>query len=403
VPDPLYMKTLLTVSLFLFSLATQAQVVSRFTWSSTPLTKAAIGPNGTSVSPTATSDYIGGALGYALNPGLPTTNVNLIVPGASFDMNSMDLDFYFRREESVASFFKRGSLFEFAMNGGYLTMVFTTTQGSTPGNITINSGNIVTVADDHQFHHYRFRYDNSTGVANMWVDATIVYTYTGVAGRPLAWTGAGDVIIGENMDATSRNIAILSNLTVQYANSSLPVNLTSFEGTKKENKTLLLWNTAGELGFSHFIVERSADEKQFSQVATVTSHHTAGATAYHWYDEAPLTGDNYYRLKMVDADGKSEYSKVIKINFAPMLTKNACFPNPAKDHIFLNVVNGVAGEYDFSVSNMQGNILKSGKLNLQNGLQQVKIDLANNIPSGNLVLRVFNRKTNNIESFRIIK
>lgn len=86
-----------------------------------------------------------------------------------------------------------------------------------------------------------------------------------------------------------------------------------------------------------------------------------------------------------------------------MLTKNTCFPNPAKDHIYLHVVNGLAGEYDFSVSNMQGNILKAGKLILHDGLQEVKIDLANNIPSGQLVIRVFNRKTNNIESFRIVK
>ncbi len=65
----------------------------------------------------------------------------------------------------MTSFFKRGSLFNFQMNGGYLQVTFTTTQGSTKGNITINSGNIVALANDHAFHNYRFRYDNNTGVA----------------------------------------------------------------------------------------------------------------------------------------------------------------------------------------------------------------------------------------------
>src|SRR5687767_6085094 len=107
------MKALIYIFFFLFTFTAQAQVISRFVWTSNPLTTASIGANASSVSPVATSQYIGGTLGYAINPGLPTTNIDLVIPGTQFNINSIDLDLYFRREESVASFFKRGTRFNF--------------------------------------------------------------------------------------------------------------------------------------------------------------------------------------------------------------------------------------------------------------------------------------------------
>lgn len=400
------MKVLVSILVLMLALSAKAQLISRFTWTSNPLTNAVTGPNATSVSATAVSQYVGGSIGYAINPALPTANIDLIVPGSPyFDVNSIDITLYFRREESVASFWKRGSLFNFHMNNGYLNVTFTTTQGSTPGNLTINSGNIVAVADDHAFHRYHFQYDNNTGIARVWVDNTVVYTYTGVAGRPLAWTGAGNVIIGEQMDATSRNIPVLANLTVQnVSNAMLPVELVSFTGTGRNNKTFLQWTAAKEENFSHYVVERSADGKNYSAIETVKASGNYSSTQkYSVYDERDLQPANYYRLKMVDNDGNFEYSDVVKVNFSRSAGSSSCYPNPAVS--FVNVVmnDGAAGVYDYSVSTLQGNIVKASTTTLNSGLKQVKIDLSSNVPSGVLIIRMHNRQTNRTETFRIVK
>jgi hypothetical protein len=399
------MKTLFAVLFVIGTLAVNAQVVSRFTWSSMPLTTAVTGPNGTSVSSVATSVYIGGSVGYAINPGLPTTNIDLIVPGSPyFDINSIDIDLYFRREESQASFFKRGSVFEFYMNGGYLNVKFTTTRGSTPGDTTISSGNIVALANDHAFHRYRFVYDNSVGMAKVYVDGATVYTYNGVPGRPLSWTGAGNVVIGELMDATSSNVAVLGNMTVQLANSLLPIDLLSFDGIEKENKALLQWKTSNETGASHFIVERSADGNDFRTIKTLTAvNNGANVNSYHVTDEAPLNGDNYYRLKMVDANGKFSYSKQVKINFQHMTHAVSFFPNPVTNYVNLEISNARAGAYQYTVSTLHGNLVKSAVVNLQNGSQQVRIDIPANLGSGTLIVRLIDRQTNAVEVFKIVK
>lgn len=392
------MKNLITLLTLTLALNSQAQLISKFNWSSTPLTTAAQGPNGTSISSTATSSYINSTVGYAVNPGLPTNNVNLVVPGASFDVNSIDISVYFRREESVASFFKRGSMFDFGSNGAQLTVKFSTTRGSTPGDTTINSGNIVAIADDHAFHQYRFRYDNNTGVAHAYVDGAIVYTYNGVAGRPLSWTGAGNVIIGENMDATSKDIPVLGTLTVQLAtNAMLPLNIISFNASSKNNKALINWSVTEENTASKYTIERSSDNIHFKAIATIAAEMKG---TYSIVDDAPAAGTNNYRLRAEEINGAVTYSAIRQINFADAVAKVKCFPNPATDHV--NIDQLAAGTYDYSVVNLAGVVVKTGSATMQSTGSQLRIDL-NNTASNTYVIKLSHRASNISQSLVIVK
>lgn len=392
------MKYLITLFIITLALNLQAQLISKFTWASMPLTTAAQGPNGTSISSSATSSYINSTVGYAVNPGLPTNNVDLVVPGASFNVSNIDIDLYFRREESVASFFKRGSMFDFGSTGGQLTVKFSTTRGSTPGDTTINSGNIVAIADDHAFHHYRFRYDNNTGVAKVYVDGTVVYTYNGVAGRPLSWTNAGDVIIGENMDATSKDIPVMGTLTVQRATSAmLPLNIISFNASAKNNKAEIKWTVTEENTASKYVIERSSDNVHFKAVVTVVAEMKG---TYSVVDNSPAAGTNSYRMGVEELNGKITYSAIRQISFADAVAKVTCFPNPATDHVNINQL--AAGTYDYSVVNLAGVVVKTGSATMQASGSQMRIDL-NNTASNTYVIKLNHRASNISQSLVIVK
>ena len=399
------MKKVLSLLLIASTFAAQSQIVSKFTWTSMPLTTAAVGPNATSVSNSATSVNVGGSIGYALNPGLPNKNVNLVIPGSpTFDIPAIDIDLYFRREESVASFFKRGSLFNFGMNNGQLTIIFSVSNGA-GGSTTINSGNIVPIADDHAFHHYCFKYDNNTGVANVYVDDVIKYTYNGTAGRPLYWTGSGNAIVGEEMDATSRNIGVLANLTVQNpsSNITLPVKLLSFSASAKHNTNTIKWSTTQEINASSFVIERSANSIRFSAIGEQAAKGTFETIhQYQATDDQPISGTNYYRLKMVDADGTFTYSEVVKVKAASE-QQVSCFPNPAIDQVNLQMTNAQAGAYTYIVTTLTGRIIKSATVQLNSSMQQINVALNGNTPSGMLMIRLQNTMTNEMESFKVMK
>jgi hypothetical protein len=258
------MKRIVPFLISFFSIAAHGQVISKFTWDSNPVTQAAVGPNAISVSSSATSSA-GGVNGTnGLNPGTPTQNVNLTLTGSPyFDIPAIDITVSFRREENQASFYTRGSNFDFGMNGGNLYVNFTLNKGSGASTTVISSGSVYSMPDDHTFHVYRFRYDNSTGLANLWADNTVVYTYNGKAGYTLNWTNAGNVVIGTNMDATGNNVAILDNMIIQNpalgGTSSLPLTLLSFTADAKANNAVLNWSTTQELNTAAFVVERSVD------------------------------------------------------------------------------------------------------------------------------------------------
>lgn len=94
--------------------------------------------------------------------------------------------------------------------------------------------------------------------------------------------------------------------------SVLPLTLLEFSGNATGNKTSLQWKTADEVNTSVFEVERSANGSSYTTIGTVKAvgHN---ANSYSAIDEKPVAGNNYYRLKMKDLDGKFTLSQVVTV------------------------------------------------------------------------------------------
>ena len=110
---------------------------------------------------------------------------------------------------------------------------------------------------------------------------------------------------------------------------SLPVELISFSGIKKNNQSVLYWTTASEENNQQFIIERSSDGIHFESIGTVLGKGTTSLTQhYTWTDATPLAGINYYRLKQVDVDGLASYAHIIQLVFHSSLNVTI-YPNPS--------------------------------------------------------------------------
>lgn len=98
--------------------------------------------------------------------------------------------------------------------------------------------------------------------------------------------------------------------------TTLPVKLTSFKGKKKFNGIALNWTTASEQNNSHFEILRATNVRNFVKIGEVKGHgNRAALTSYSFFDSKPQSGTNYYQLKQIDLDGKSEKSKIIAVDF----------------------------------------------------------------------------------------
>ena len=169
--------------------------------------------------------------------------------------------------------------------------------------------------------------------------------------------------------------AYAQDVTSSGAAGTLPIKLGPFAAKRNGLAIDLSWTTFSEASNAGFYAERSADGIAFTSFGFVPAKAADGNNAtslfYLLTDTKPLEGINYYRLRQVDADGKTQYSPVVSIT--PLKGKNniLVYPNPVADvltiHLALDEAKGSIGIY-----NEQGQLLKSENLA---GKTQVKMNV----------------------------
>lgn len=114
----------------------------------------------------------------------------------------------------------------------------------------------------------------------------------------------------------------------------LPVELSSFEATQKNNEVSLNWTTLSEKNNKSFEIERSSSGENYVTIAEVKGSGTTHQKMnYNTVDPMPLNGTNYYRLKQIDTDGSFKYSAISSVYFEKDMP--LFYPNPANDILYL--------------------------------------------------------------------
>ncbi|MFM2386152.1 MAG: hypothetical protein RL660_909 [Bacteroidota bacterium] len=191
--------------------------------------------------------------------------------------------------------------------------------------------------------------------------ATVLYTTTPLpaTGNPFTVSAAipstpgliaqlGFTILGIN--ANPANEAALGSISVS-ATPPLGVSLKDFGASTANGTTKLSWTSLNEANMFAYDIERSLDNKQFTKIGTVNA--TNNAIAQYTYNDELTSNVAYYRLKMIDNDGKSTYSKIVAVNNTTSATLSL-LPNPATSVVAISGKN-VLG--DLVVTNSLGTVV----------------------------------------------
>lgn len=123
----------------------------------------------------------------------------------------------------------------------------------------------------------------------------------------------------------------------------LPVTIGSFSANNSAGKTTLLWKTDAEQSTSHFEIEQSSDGINFEKIGDVSSSNNAAGSTYSFQTSQPAQMKRY-RLKIVDIDGKYEYSKLLYVagSSSAANRKSIVFPNPITETNFTLTIGNEA-------------------------------------------------------------
>lgn len=197
-------------------------------------------------------------------------------------------------------------------------------------------------------------------------------SYTGMFG---AW--------GVHPPLPSGNILVSdteNGLFVLQLNTVFPVQFSSFEVDALQNRVNLRWTTQSENNCQSFEIERSADGTAFTKIGEVAGAGTSSVQHdYSSYDNSPLQGKSFYRIKQVDFDGNSQYSEVREVEYVPATFGMRSYPNPAASGSSIGLVIEAHDAVDatLEIMDMVGRRLHQASISIVPGTHTLSLPSTN--------------------------
>ena len=206
------------------------------------------------------------------------------------------------------------------------------------------------------------------------------------------------VYVNVNIPAYSHILIINSSLaadtvhgfntfdSVFVGSAVLPINNLSIEGSLKDCKTTINLTVTNEINAVNYQLQASTDGSNFANNSTLPARHNSSGSVKRYSFEVNPSLNNYsfYRIKTIDHDGNSNFSKVIYVesncNQTDYLT---IYPNPTKGgSIQLEYGNAsVSSKGILRLINTAGNIVWKKEIGILAGKNHFSIP-ANNLPIG---------------------
>lgn len=169
-------------------------------------------------------------------------------------------------------------------------------------------------------------------------------------------------------------VIILSS--TQYNCFSLH-NVTEFTAVynSRKNAVIIKWqNNATEI--KSFIIQRSVDNKTWVDIAIQTKTPNNKFLSFYFEDKQPLAGENYYRLKSIAVNSKTEFSPVVMVILASPGNGWVMYPVPVKDLLTLEYRGNEAikGVINVFIMQSSGRIITKLRHSSLNKIIKIPVD-----------------------------
>ena len=173
-----------------------------------------------------------------------------------------------------------------------------------------------------------------------------------------------------------------NRITESIISAPLPVELLDFRAAKQDAQVLLVWVTSREINVQKYDVEFSIDGVTFNPFETVSAKgNSLTQTNYQTIHCCPITGINYYRLKMIDVDGKYKYSPIRAVKFESTMGMKL-YPNPIVGTSTVTVIFDKPLSQASQLYVYDANGIKILTLLLNRGIRQYNLLLNQSLPTG---------------------
>lgn len=145
--------------------------------------------------------------------------------------------------------------------------------------------------------------------------------------------GTGDAFVCVPCNITlifASTVPGATNGCVIISLGTVPIKLTDFNVSSKGSKSCIVkWSTINEPGGSRYILQRSKNSRDFSDVSTYIGKGN-NSNNYFYEDNQLQQGNMFYRIKIIEVTGKVTYSETALLKNQSSLGVSI-YPNPAEN------------------------------------------------------------------------
>ncbi len=167
----------------------------------------------------------------------------------------------------------------------------------------------------------------------------------------------------------------------------LPIKLHSFSAVERTGSVVLNWKASSENTTEHFEIERSTDGVNYTRLADIHAKGI-GNYDYSFTDNSPVKGTGFYRLKLINPDGRFTYSDILNVKYQPKdVYISALYPAVANSKINLVITASKNLPAILQIVDAQGTVIKRSSINLTTGSNSIPVDIRS-LPAGNYFIRL---------------
>ena len=243
---------------------------------------------------------------------------------------------------------------------------------------------------------------NKTRLIKSWEDtdmSSLNASSNGVLSINITIPANAHILIINSSLATDTVLEYNTFDSVFIGSAVLPINNLVVEGTMKNCKTTINLTVTNEINATIYQLQGSTDGSNFTNISTLQaySNNNSSVNSYS-FEVNPASGYFYfYRIKTIDREGNSSFSKVIYVeNNCNQVDYLTIYPNPAKGSLIqLEYGNASASSKGIlRLINTAGNVVWKKEIGIMEGKNHFSIPTTN-LPVGQyyVQLALHNGKT----------
>jgi hypothetical protein len=181
---------------------------------------------------------------------------------------------------------------------------------------------------------------------------------------------------------------------VSNSMTTLPLVISSFTGVRTNETTLLSWTTQSESNSQLFEVQRSTDGSFWTNIGQTAAAGNSSTTSYYRFTDAvpmPERSSLYYRVILVDKDGRDTYSGVVMVKGDNMMTiplLSRIVPNPFSNEVEITCTIPAGGPVEVLLQDMAGATLMRREYTTDKGDNVLRLTRLNGLAQGLYIVRV---------------